>query len=740
MTALCWSCLGSFMFLGNVRVQSLAYGRRPSSVLCTSVRPDKTKQAARGTNGVAPKLAAEPGIFSTVDDAGSASIGRYPKSLARPDQYVAQTVLAPGSVPILDLNAETLSGRSANRVALRDIIGEDGGPPRFISPFVPGRVLRAPRAELPLMVYLPGIDGTGLAASRQFPYLVEAFDLRALSVPGHDRTPFPDLVRLIIDYLATEVGAAEPERPVYLLGESFGAVLALAVAAQRPDLVDRLVLVNPATAFQRSIWPRLGSLLPQVPKELYSTIPIALAPVLGNPILLAAFGVDMSAPLPQQAAAFGEGLAALLPQLQALTEILPPPTLAWKLQLLEAGNKQIEDQIKTVQARVLVLTGDGDWLIPSREEGPRLQKLLPRCVLRVMRGRSHALLQEAGINLVALLEEEGFYVRRRIMSAPLARRGRTSFGAAAPIELPTPRELRRFAEGGQDIFRRLVSPVFFSTAADGTVQRGLGAIPDARPMLFVGNHQTYALDIGFLVETLVKERGIMPRGLAHPAIFGAANGNTRDESTQGLGNFMTTFGAVPVGSRNFFRLLQQREAVLLFPGGVREAYKGKGEDYRLFWPDRAEFVRMAARYGATIVPFASVGCEDSVNMILDPQQVRSLPIIGNMLETRARDSIPQARRGVAENKELEDLFIQPFSLPSTPQRFYFQFRAPISTSPADLEDRSSCDTIYRQVKAEVEAGIAYLLEQRKRDPYRDFLPRVAYEASWGGRQAPTFDP
>ena len=68
--------------------------------------------------------------------------------------------------------------------------------------------------------------------------------------------------------MAAEVGAAEPERPVYVLGESFGAVLALAVAAQRPDLVDRLVLVNPATAFQRSVWPRLGPLLPRVPKVL----------------------------------------------------------------------------------------------------------------------------------------------------------------------------------------------------------------------------------------------------------------------------------------------------------------------------------------------------------------------------------------------------------------------------------------------------------------------------------------
>ncbi len=57
-----------------------------------------------------------------------------------------------------------------------------------------------------------------------------------------------------------------PERPVYLLGESFGGVLALAVAEARPDLVDRVVLVNPATSFPRSLWPMLGPFLPQVPK------------------------------------------------------------------------------------------------------------------------------------------------------------------------------------------------------------------------------------------------------------------------------------------------------------------------------------------------------------------------------------------------------------------------------------------------------------------------------------------
>lgn len=66
-----------------------------------------------------------------------------------------------------------------------------------------------------------------------------------------------------------------PERPVYLLGESFGGVLALAVAEARPDLVDRVVLVNPATSFPRSLWPMLGPFLPQVPKVRRIQIQIA---------------------------------------------------------------------------------------------------------------------------------------------------------------------------------------------------------------------------------------------------------------------------------------------------------------------------------------------------------------------------------------------------------------------------------------------------------------------------------
>jgi len=36
----------------------------------------------------------------------------------------------------------------------------------------------------------------------------------------------------------------------------------------------------------------------------------------------------------------------------------------------------------------------------------------------------------------------------------------------------------------------------------------------------------------------------------------------------------------------------------------------QGEEYKLFWPDQPEFVRMAARFGATIIPFGVVGEDD----------------------------------------------------------------------------------------------------------------------------------
>lgn len=134
------------------------------------------------------------------------------------------------------------------------------------------------------------------------------------------------------------------------------------------------------------------------------------------------------------------------------------------------------------------------------------------------------------------------------------------------------------------------------------------------------------------INQVFEDTGMLLRGLAHPTALQAcarlldigavtvrlspkSTASSSPDPSQGsdatggsqFGSFLATYGAVTVSGKNIFSLLQQGEAVLLYPGGVREAYKGRGEQYQLFWPEKSEFVRMAAKFDATIVPFSG-GC------------------------------------------------------------------------------------------------------------------------------------
>eukprot|EP00878_Enallax_costatus_P021381 GHUV01022631.1.p1 GENE.GHUV01022631.1~~GHUV01022631.1.p1 ORF type:complete len:469 (+),score=134.31 GHUV01022631.1:165-1571(+) len=257
---------------------------------------------------------------------------------------------------------ETLLGDPEKTLKDNTVLGSalvaDGGPARLFSPLVP-KSPGAPAAEdLPLMFYMPGIDGTGLAAYRQFPRLTRAFDLRCLIIPRTDRSTFEQLVEDVAALVKQELDQADAGRPVYLLGESFGAIMSMALAIKLGNYIDRLVLVNPASSFSNSIWPQAGPLLAQLPEDVYKLLPFALAPVMSNPISMAMNDVDDRAPLLQQGSDLMYGLIDLAPQLAALRLVLPPETLAWRLELLKQGSQWIRPRLKDVKQRVLVLSGE----------------------------------------------------------------------------------------------------------------------------------------------------------------------------------------------------------------------------------------------------------------------------------------------------------------------------------------------------------------------------------------------
>ena len=266
------------------------------------------------------------------------------------------------------------------------------------------------------------------------------------------------------------------------------------------------------------------------------------------------------------------------------------------------------------------------------------------------------------------------------------------------IECPTPAELDR-ALRVLEPFRILSAPKCF----------GMENIPEKGPMLLVGNHTIYGvLDVPMMWRELYLQKGIFLRALGHHFHFRVPI--WRD--------FILRYGVVEGTRENCSALMDAGQPILVFPGGGREVAKRKGEKYKLIWKERIGFARMAIKHGCPIVPFSAVGAEENFDIVWDADNLAASPI-GPLLQ----------RLGLSDEMFLPIAKgIGPTPIPR-PQRLYFRFGQPISTAElaGDFENTATCLALREKVRAEVEFGIAWLRQQRKTDPKRNFLPRVVSE-------------
>jgi hypothetical protein len=241
---------------------------------------------------------------------------------------------------------------------------------------------------------------------------------------------------------------------------------------------------------------------------------------------------------------------------------------------------------------------------------------------------------------------------------------------------------------------------------------------------------------------LIEKTERFPRGMAHPVAFLATQDlpgelKGRKPGIVAMPDFLNSnfeqFGAVMVTPRNYYRLMQSGQDALLFPGGAKEALSSR-KDYPLFWPeDKTDFIRTAARFNATIVPVSAVGMLDSVEVLVEPQEVFNVPFIGAWAKN-FNQNISAARYDQKGNEEILGI---PLALPKLPARNYFIFGKPVDLSELDPKDKDGCQDAYRQVQMEVRNGLDDLLEARKHDPYSDTPKRLVYERIFG-KTAPTF--
>ena len=127
---------------------------------------------------------------------------------------------------------------------------------------------------------------------------------------------------------------------------------------------------------------------------------------------------------------------------------------------------------------------------------------------------------------------------------------------------------------------------------------GLEHVPEKGRVVAVGMHRGFMpFDGVMLLFALVTRRGRIPRFLIHPSLT----------KFPFLADFMAKLGGIMACQENGEWVLRHDEILGVFPEGIRGAFTMYDKAYTLGKFGRDEFVRMALRHRAPILPFVTVG-------------------------------------------------------------------------------------------------------------------------------------
>jgi len=225
----------------------------------------------------------------------------------------------------------------------------------------------------PGLIYVPGLDGTGRLLHRQ-PALLASYNVRCIGYPQDRATTYAELAALAAKELE-QVG------PGVVLAESFGGAVALTLALSRPELVQRLILVNTFAYFpsrwriQLCAW--LGRFFPNKPSHP------ATRGVRG-PFF---FNHDISA---SERAAFWEK-----------TTGVPMSAMGHRLRLI--AGVDLRSSLPSIQIPTLVLVAPNDRVV-SPQAGRDLARRIPSARL-IERNVGHTALIHPTVNIAELLAD-----------------------------------------------------------------------------------------------------------------------------------------------------------------------------------------------------------------------------------------------------------------------------------------------------------------------------------------------
>ncbi len=206
---------------------------------------------------------------------------------------------------------------------------------------------------------------------------------------------------------------------------------------------------------------------------------------------------------------------------------------------------------------------------------------------------------------------------------------------------------------------------------------GIENVPNNGPVLIIANHSGQLPIDGTLIAYAVATRDKSPR-------FPRAMIERFFPTVPFVGNFLNQMGAVLGDPLNCARMLENGEAVIVFPEGVRGSGKLYKDRYQLKRFGNG-FVHLAMKHDTPIVPVGVVGCEETI------------PAIANIKPLAKLLNIPYV----------------PVALPFIfPAKVILNFGKPIHFSNEELTEEQVTRRV-EKVKAAISDLIAKGLEQRE---------------------------
>jgi pimeloyl-ACP methyl ester carboxylesterase len=236
------------------------------------------------------------------------------------------------------------------------------------------------QGEGPPLIYIPGLDGTGLLFYRQARLLAHRF--RVITFRLRDDA-------LSMDSLVAEVArhlddAVPDSAPAIVVGESFGGALAMSFALAYPQRIRALVILN---SFSR-ITPKI---------KLYAAITAASLVPWGTMRIVR----RLTASRLHSSHTHRDEIKRFL----LLTRATTRRGYINRLRILTQYD--LRDQLNGIRVPTLFLAADEDHLIPSVEQATYMSARVPNADMRVLHGHGHGCFLAPDLNLDAMLKEWG---------------------------------------------------------------------------------------------------------------------------------------------------------------------------------------------------------------------------------------------------------------------------------------------------------------------------------------------